>query len=261
VAGRSEDLAAHFRKGFREDPASAFRGWYRVQETLRDEGDDETAVLLADELWAMLPDLTFAGSEESARFHHNAGVFFGSPGPAADLTRSRACFDRALAHYAGKDESWEARALHNLATALANLGSAAEVTEAIGLFERALSYRTAEREIARGVTLHHLGLAWRRLAELQDEDPRAAEAFQASAFALEQAAEIRERLGLAEGHALSLFHLGLTMEAAAQRSQGDAASAAQVLRRAAEALESVGNDVGARAAHQRAQRLEAPRRD
>jgi tetratricopeptide (TPR) repeat protein len=261
VAGRSEDLAAHFRKAFREDPAGAFREWYRVQEALRDEGNGETAARLADGLWEILPGLKFAGPDDHARFLHNAGVFFGSPGPAADLTRSRACFDRALAHYAGNDESWEARAQHNLATALANLGSAGEVIEAIGLFERALTYRTAEREIARGVTLHHLGLAWRRLAELHAEDTRVKEALQASAFALEQAAEIRERLGLSEGHALSLFHLGLTMEAGAQRSMGDAASAAQILRRAAQALEAVGNDVGARAALQRAERLEASRRD
>jgi tetratricopeptide (TPR) repeat protein len=256
VAGRSEDLAAHFRRSFREDPSSAFREWYRVQESLREEGDAETAARLADDLWELLPQLAFAAEEDHARFHHNAGVFFGSPGPAADLSRARSCFDRAIAHYAGRDEGWEARALHNLATALANLGEAGDVSEAIALFERALSFRTAEREIARGVTLHHLGLAWRRLSELIAEEQRVAEALQASSFALEQAAEIRDRLGLAEGHALSLFHLGLTLEASAQRSLLEPAAAAQALRRAAEALEAVGQNVGARAALQRAERLE-----
>jgi tetratricopeptide (TPR) repeat protein len=255
VAVRVEELAAHFRRSFQEDPAAAFREWYRLQETLRDQGDAETAGRLAEDLWEILPVLSFAGPEEHARFHHNAGVFFGSPGPAADLGRSRACFDRAISYYAGKDEGWEARALHNLATALANLGDAGEVFEAIRLFERALTYRTAEREIARGVTLHHLGLAWRRLSELLPEEARAAEALEASSFALEQATEIRARLGLSEGHALSLFHLGLTLEAAARRSLGEPAVAAETLRRAAEALEAAGQTVGARAARQRADRL------
>jgi tetratricopeptide (TPR) repeat protein len=256
VAGRVEGLSAHFRAALRESPVTAFRDWYRTQETLRQEGDVPTACRLAEELWEMRAGLVFRDAEERARFHHNAGVFFGSPGPAADLARARSCFGVALAHYAGNDAGWEARTVHNLATALANLGGESDVAEAIALFERALAYRTSEQEIARGVTLHHLGLAWRRLAELSADEARVAETLEASASALEQAAEIRGRLGLAEGHALSLFHLGLTLEAAAERSGLAPARAAAALRAAGDALERTGQSLGAEAARQRAERLE-----
>jgi hypothetical protein len=96
-------------------------------------------------------------------------VFYGSPGPAADLSRARSAFGVALEHFAADTESgWRARAQHNFATALSNLGTTAgQLQESVALFELALAWRTAEREIARGVTLHNLGIALRRLAELE----------------------------------------------------------------------------------------------
>lgn len=205
-------LRRHFRETLAADPVGAYRDWFRAQEELRDAGDAARARALADDLWELLPALPFPAEEERARFLHNAAVFFGSPGPAADLPRARALFGRALAHFAEDNEGgWRARALHNFATALVNLGSReAELAESVTLFEHALRWRTSEREIARGVTLHNLGLALRRLAELDPE--RAAAHLGASALAFEEAVRIRERNGLAEGRALSLRHLAITRE-------------------------------------------------
>ena len=207
-----EDLRRHFRKTLAADPVGAYRDWFRAQEELRESGDAARARVLADDLWAFLPELPFPAPEERARFLHNAAVFFGSPGPAANLPRARALFGEALEHFAeDTDSGWRARALHNFATALSNLGSSAdELAESVALFEAALVWRTAEREIARGVTLHNLGLALRRRAEL---DPgRAAAHLEASAAALSEAVSIRERNGLAEGRALSQRHLAITLE-------------------------------------------------
>jgi len=210
----TDDLLRHFREKFREDPAGAFREWFRLQEDLRDAGDAERAraSALADDFADLLPEIAFPSESERARFFHNAGVFFGSPGPAAGLARARECFAVALAHFDAHEESgWHARVLHNFATSLSNLGQTPEdLSESVGLFEKALEWRTVEREIARGVTLHNLGLALRRLAEL--EPGRAAERLEESASALREAADIRVRHNLADGHALSLFHLGLTLE-------------------------------------------------
>lgn len=207
---RSE-LRGHFRTGLVADPVGTYRDWFRAQEALREEGDVETSRALADDLWELLPGLAFGALEERARFFHNAAVFYGSPGPAADLARARRAFGEALAHFTADDESgWRARTLHNLATALSNLGrSSGELAEAVALFEEALSWRTSEREIARGVTLHNLGLARRRLAELDPE--RAAAHLSASAAALREAVAIRERNGLAEGRALSERHLAASL--------------------------------------------------
>jgi tetratricopeptide (TPR) repeat protein len=190
----------------------AYRDFFRLQERLRDEGDAARARELADELWRVLPELAFESGEERARFHHNVAVFFGSPGEAADLARARACFAVAREWWQEpEDTGWHARVLHNFATALANLGSTeSELAEAVDLFGRALEWRTSEREIARAVSLHHLGLAWRRLGELSPE--RAPVALEKSAAALTEAAEIRARHGLAEGEALSLFHLAVSLE-------------------------------------------------
>ena len=85
------------------------------------------------------------------------------------------------------------------------------MAESVALFERALAWRTSEREIARGVTLHNMGIALRRLSHF-DSGP-AASHLERSAAALRDAVKIRSRHNLAEGHALSLFHLGLTLEA------------------------------------------------
>lgn len=205
-------LRSHFRDAFRADPVAAYRDWYRAQEELAANRGDTTARALADDLWELLPDLPFSGAEERARFCHNAAVFYGSPGPAADLARARRLFDAALDHFQSDAEGgWRARAHHNLATALSNLGSAGEeLREAVAFFERALEWRTAEREIARGVTLHNLGLALRRLAELEPD--RSADHLAASAEALSEAVAIRARHGLSEGRTLSERQLAATRE-------------------------------------------------
>lgn len=212
VTAAGTDLRSHFRGALAADPVGAYRDWFRAQDELRERGDADTARALADDLWELMPALAFGADEERARFFHNAAVFFGSPGPAADLDRARRGFAVALGHFAADAESgWHARALHNLATALSNLGtSPEELEEAVALFERALEWRTSEREIARGVTLHNLGLALRRLAEL--EPGRAAERLAASAAALREAVAIRGRHGLAEGRASSERQLALSLE-------------------------------------------------
>jgi tetratricopeptide (TPR) repeat protein len=210
-AGRDE-LRRHFHAALAGDPIGAYRDWFRAQEELCERGDAETARALADDLWELLPSLAFDAEEQRARFFHNAAVFYGSPGPAADLTRARSAFAVALEHFKEDAENgWHARTLHNFATALSNLGATPEeLGEAVALFDRALAWRTSEREIARGVTLHNLGLARRRLAELDPE--RASEHLASSAAALREAVAIRERLGLAEGRALSERHLALSLE-------------------------------------------------
>ena len=235
-----EELLRHFRTAFRASPAAAYRDWFRLQEQLREREETETARALADDLWSFVRELTFVSEEDRARFFHNLAVFFGSPGPAADLARARDGFEIALAHFDEHEESgWHARVLHNFATGLSNLGQTAEdLSESVALFERALLWRTTEREIARGVTLHNMGLALRRLAEL-DPDP-AADHLGRSAAALREAADIRSRHGLAEGHALSLFHLGLTFE-----SQGRLEEARLSFQRAADEFESLGKHASA----------------
>jgi len=217
VPSALDDLRRHFRGTLASDPVGAYRDWFRAQEELRENGDGNTARALADDLWELMPTLAFGAAEERARFFHNAAVFFGSPGPAADLARSRAAFAVALDHFEGETETgWHARALHNLATALSNLGSTpAELAEAVALFTRALAWRTSEREIARGVSLHNLGLALRRLSEL--EPGRQLDHLAASAAALREAVAIRERLGLAEGRALSERHLAVSEERLASK--------------------------------------------
>ncbi len=213
MAEETEELLGRFRAAFRAAPAAAYREWFRLQEELREREEPETARALAEGLWSFLRELTFVSEEDRARFFHNVAVFFGSPGPAADLARSREAFAAALEHFNEHDDSgWHARILHNYATALSNLGETApDLSESAALFERALAWRTQEREIARGVTLHNMGIALRRLAELDPES--AADHLGRSAAALREAAQIRDRHGLAEGHALSLFHLALTLEA------------------------------------------------
>ena len=253
MAETTEQLLQHFRPAFREDPPAAYRDWFRLQEELREREETETARVLADDLWSFLPELSFASEQDRARFLHNVAVFFGSPGPAADLTRAREGFSAALLHFRDHEESgWHARVLHNFATSLSNLGSTPEeLSEAIDLFRRALDWRTVEREIARGVTLHNLGLALRRLATLDHE--RASEHLEQSASALREAADIRSRHGLADGHALSLFHLGLTLEALGRRQNpATAEEARRSFERAAEAFDRLGKHDSAGVARQHA---------
>ncbi len=197
----------------------------------------------------MLPQLTFASGTARARFHHNVGVFFGAAGPAADLSRARAAFSAALDHFRAHDDGgWRARTLHNFATALSNLGrTRAELEESVALFEEALGWRTRERAIARGVTTHNMGIVWRRLAELDPD--RAPAHLEASAAALREAVSIREAQGLAEGHALSLFHLGLSLEELAGRGDPPSRAAAQeAFRSAAEEFQALGKTDSAAAA-------------
>jgi tetratricopeptide (TPR) repeat protein len=247
-----EKMRAHFREAFRSDPASAYRDWFRVQEELREGNDAETSRAIAEDLWTFIDDLSFSSAEERARFFHNVAVFFGSPGPAADLARARHCFSVALAHFDSHEESgWHARALHNLATSLSNLGETAEdLAESVALFDRALEWRTAEREIARGVTLHNLGIALRRLAAL--DAGHAPEHLKRSISVLREAAEIRARHGLSEGHALSLFHLGMTTEALARaREEPSLEETRSLYRRAAEEFERLGKTDSAEVARAR----------
>ena len=195
----AERLRVHFADLFRSDPETALSQWFRTQEELRERGDAETSAALAEDLWGCLAELRFRSPEARARFFHNAAVFFGSPGPAADLARAREAFGETLGFFGEHTESgWRARALHNLATAISNLATApAELEEAVARFEEALAWRTSEREIARGVTLHNMGLALRRLSELDPE--RARNHLERGISALEEAARIRERHGLSEG--------------------------------------------------------------
>jgi len=129
VSGASAELLGHFRSAFAADPAAAYREWFRAQEELRGSGGDEEAGIaraLADDLWDSLPAIPFPDPEARARFLHNLGVFFGSPGPAADLERSRRAFLEAAAFFeASSDEAWLARANHNFATSISNLASTA----------------------------------------------------------------------------------------------------------------------------------------
>jgi hypothetical protein len=207
----AEALLRHFREAFTADPTAAYRDWYRAQEELADEGRESEARALADDLWESRGTLPFPNDDARARFLHNAAVFYGSPGAAADLARARELFAAALDHFRGHDDAgWRARVEHNFATALSNLGATArDLEESVDLFTSALAWRTSERDIARGVSLHNLGLALRRLGEL---DPgTAAERLAASGRALEEACAIRARHGLEEGRASSLFQRGLTL--------------------------------------------------
>lgn len=246
-----EALRRHFRDAFAADPAAAYRDWFRAQEELRDESDAETARALADDLWESRAELPFEDPGARARFLHNLAVFLGSPGPAGSLPRAREAFASALEHFEReKDDGWSSRAAHNFATAISNLaGTAAELEESEALFVRALAWRTADREIARGVTLHNLGLALRRHAELVPE--RAVELLAQSAERLDEARAIRERLGLVEGRARSLFHRGITLarlaEAGDERAEGEARAC---LAAAADAFERLGKPDSAAAARE-----------
>jgi tetratricopeptide (TPR) repeat protein len=249
MAGGTEELLRHFREAFRKDPTAAYREWFRLQEELRERGEAGLSRSLADDLWTLLGELTFPSAEERARLFHNVAVFFGTDGPAADLARARDGFAVALEHFQHHEESgWHARALHNFATSLSNLArTARDLDESIALFERALKWRTAEREIARGVTLHNLGIALRRRA-LRDSSPGPRrESLERSVACLSEASKIRERHGLAEGNALTLFHLGLTLEALARTGE-----ARSCFVRSAEAFVRLGKDDSASIARQHA---------
>jgi hypothetical protein len=247
------DLITYFRRAFRGDPNAAFKEWYVLQDGWRSGGAEETAKRarrLADDLWDQSEGLVFQGEEERARFFHNMAVFFGSPGPAANLPRALEAFRVAF-------EVWDpdghpddyARALHNQGNAFLNLGSTLEeAAAAMELFERALFWRPeATRAVARCVTLHHIGVLARKMGAL--ERPRVHEHLALSREALEQAVVLRRREGLREGAAVSLFHLGLTLEAI-----GVGAEAARILGESADLYEALGRPGEAAVARETARR-------
>ncbi|HKA37058.1 MAG TPA: hypothetical protein VKH43_09580, partial [Thermoanaerobaculia bacterium] len=58
--GDREQILPHFRRAFAENPTAAYRDWFRLQEELRDRGDDAgLSRELADDLWRLAPNLTF----------------------------------------------------------------------------------------------------------------------------------------------------------------------------------------------------------
>jgi hypothetical protein len=94
------------------------------------------------------------------------------------------------------------------------------------------------------VTRHNMGIVLRRLAEL---DPgRARDRLEASVEAFREAIAIRETHNLVEGHALSLFHLGLTLEAG-----GHADEARDTFAAAASGFETLGKADSAAVARNR----------
>ena len=55
--GTHDALRRHFREALAADPVGAYRDWFRTQEELRERGDGDTARVLADDLWELLPVL------------------------------------------------------------------------------------------------------------------------------------------------------------------------------------------------------------
>ena len=215
-------LVAHFRRAFAEDAHGAFRDWFVLMEHLRDEGTDEaagTAKTLATDLWEMRKRIVFSLNErgeegtkakeamkgEESTFLHNLAVFFGSRGPAENLSRSLFLFEESLdAGYGSGDlEAW-ARLCHNRGNALQNLARSREdLLEALASYERALTVRDATRRIARGVTLHARGLLFRKLAEAESGERHAHLASAISSFEESLLLRSEERLkrGIAETEA------------------------------------------------------------
>ncbi len=195
-------LVVRFRAHFARDPSAAFREWFVLEEHLRDAGTDEArerSRALASDLWDMRGSLVFSSNEEEGTFLHNLAVFFGSRGPAADISRCLLLFEEsARAGYGRDDPEAMARLHHNRGNALQNLARSREdLCEALACYERALAVRDATRPIARGVTLHALGLGRRKLAEA---DPDARERWLRAAIqSLEESLLLRTEEGLARG--------------------------------------------------------------
>ena len=198
------ELVARFRARFAEDPGAAFREWFVLQEHLRErkeEGASERSRALASDLLDIRATLDFSSSEERAAFLHNAAVFFGSRGPAEDLSSSLLLFEESSsAGYGNHDQEARARLDHNRGNALQNLARSQEdLLEALGCYERALAVRDATRPIARGVTLHARGLALLKLAadgaSPQEREPR----LRSAVLSLEESLSLRVSEGLARG--------------------------------------------------------------
>ncbi|HEV8266893.1 MAG TPA: hypothetical protein VGR00_01615 [Thermoanaerobaculia bacterium] len=236
------ELLARFRAAFERDAVETFRAWYRLQESLRDEGRGDEARALADDLWLLAATLDLPDPSVRARFFHNLAVFFGSRGPAASLSRSLEAFEVPLATWRTEEEPDDvARLHHNRGNALQSLGaSREELAESVAMYENALSWRDASRRVARAVTLHHLGSALRRLAELDREGAIAH--LSRSVQALEEAVSLRAADGLREGEALSLFQLGLTLDAGTAFGLSAPPDVARAFDRAAAAFEAAGKE-------------------
>jgi tetratricopeptide (TPR) repeat protein len=212
------DLVALFRRRFAEDPRGAFRDWFVLQEHLRDdrenqESSEEAARALASDLFSNRGTLVFSSKGEEASFLHNLAVFFGSRGPAQDLSFSLALFEESLdAGYGSSDlEAW-ARLFHNRGNALQNLArSTDDLREALASYEKALTVRDASRSIARGVTLHARGLLFRKLAEAEPDlrVPHLSSAI--SSF--EESLSLRTKQNLERGIAETAFALADAREA------------------------------------------------
>ena len=199
-------LIAYFRRAFAEDSRAAFRDWHVLQEHLRDDREkrevsEETARVLASDLWDNRMNLVFSSKGEEATFLHNLAVFFGSRGPAASLSFSLILFEESLAAgYGREDLEAMARLEHNRGNALQNLARSSEdLLEAAACYDRALTVRDGTRRIARGVTLHARGLLLRTLAEAEPEARR--ERLAAAIHALEESLSLRSEEKLERGTA------------------------------------------------------------
>lgn len=197
-------LVARFRALFAENPGSAFREWFVLQEHLKEKEEAEASErsrALASDLLQIRDTLVFSSNEEEGIFLHNLAVFFGSRGPAESLPTALYLFEEALhAGYGSHDLEARARLEHNRGNALQNLArSSEELVEALACYARALEIRDATRPIARGVTLHARGLALRKLAEAEPDATTRAERLRSSISSLEESLFLRSSEGLPRG--------------------------------------------------------------
>ena len=196
------ELVARFRALFAEDPKTAFREWFVLQEHLKERKEEEAAErsrALASDLLDIRAALVFSSNEEEGNFLHNLAVFFGSRGPAESLPNALLLFEESSnAGYGRSDREARGRLAHNRGNALQNLARSREdLLAALACYERALEVRDATRPIARGVTLHARGLALRKLAEAEQES-RAAR-LRAAISSLEESLSLRSSEGLPRG--------------------------------------------------------------
>lgn len=197
-------LVEHFRALFREDPKAAFREWFVLQEHLgerEEEKASERSRALASDLLDIRATLDFASSEEKAAFLHNAAVFFGSRGPAEDLSSALLLFEESSnAGYGSSDLEARARLHHNRGNALQNLARSREdLLEALACYDRALEVRDATRPIARGVTLHARGLALLKVAAGGASPEEREACLRSAVLSLEESLSLRVSEGLVRG--------------------------------------------------------------
>ncbi len=197
-------LAARFRARFAADPKAALREWFVIQEHLRNTVGEEAAEkarALASDLRDIRGTLDFSSNEEEGTFLHNLAVFFGSRGPAADLSSSLLLFEESSSSgYGSSDPEARARLHHNRGNALQNLARSREdLLEALSCYERALEVRDGSRPIARGVTLHARGIAFLKLAVTEAAPEEKAAHLRSALLSLEESLSLRVSEGLARG--------------------------------------------------------------